>query len=81
MTGNGSGRFGPRITRVLREWRKGESERGPRNTRTTRNGGREEGTAETEKRTEFFTTKHTKDSKGGGRKPEKLPANHAEGRE
>jgi|GEM_PF-4649129 len=31
--------------------------------------------------TEFLTTKHTKDTKVGGRGPECLPANYAKGRE
>ena len=33
------------------------------------------------RRRNFLTTKHTKDTKGGGREPEKLSANHAKGRE
>jgi len=35
----------------------------------------------TEMGTEFLTTKHTKDTKVGGRGPECLPANYAKGRE
>ena len=35
----------------------------------------------TERGAEFLTTKHTKDTKVGGRGPECLPANYAKGRE
>jgi hypothetical protein len=64
-----------------REWRRGDSEEWPTEhteytERETRGGNRGN-----ERGRNFFTTKDTKDATGGGRKPEKLPANGANGRE
>jgi hypothetical protein len=61
-----------------REWRKGDSEEWPtEHTEYTERGG-ERWEPRKRKGAEFFTTK---DAMGGGRGPETLPANYAEGRE
>ena len=64
-----------------REWRSGESEEGPRNTRMTRKGDERWKTAEMKTETEFFYHErretHERQRAGAG----KLPANCAKGRD